>query len=277
MFTTAPSFLIAFFIFLFIGISHSEGGNFGFRILEIQQALLASYGLAPIITLAPIILLAVLSIRKVAAEIAMSSSVLLALCIAIAYQGQSPVDVLNALWINTPGNTGISSLDDLLGRGGIYSMSWTLMLALMALALGGILHGSKLLDTLLAGLISRIQHVTGLIFSTIVTGFMGNIAMGEAYISIILSCQLFKAKYEQMELDEAILSRSVEEGSTLTTGLIPWTTAGAFYAATLGVPVLEYAPYAFFNYMNAFISVGMAFLGIGLLGKSSQTPKNIPA
>jgi NhaC family Na+:H+ antiporter len=245
--------------------------------LEIQQALLASYGLAPIITLAPIILLAVLSIRKVAAEIAMSSSVLLALCIAIAYQGQSPVDVLNALWINTPGNTGISSLDDLLGRGGIYSMSWTLMLALMALALGGILHGSKLLDTLLAGLISRIQHVTGLIFSTIVTGFMGNIAMGEAYISIILSCQLFKAKYEQMELDEAILSRSVEEGSTLTTGLIPWTTAGAFYAATLGVPVLEYAPYAFFNYMNAFISVGMAFLGIGLLGKSSQTPKNIPA
>jgi len=147
----------------------------------------------------------------------------------------------------------------------------------MALALGGILHGSKLLDTLLAGLISRIQHVTGLIFSTIVTGFMGNIAMGEAYISIILSCQLFKAKYEQMELDEAILSRSVEEGSTLTTGLIPWTTAGAFYAATLGVPVLEYAPYAFFNYMNAFISVGMAFLGIGLLGKSSQTPKNIPA
>jgi NhaC family Na+:H+ antiporter len=101
--------------------------------------------------------------------------------------------------------------------------------------------------------------------------------MGEAYISIILSCQLFKAKYEQMELDEAILSRSVEEGSTLTTGLIPWTTAGAFYAATLGVPVLEYAPYAFFNYMNAFISVGMAFLGIGLLGKSSQTPKNIPA
>jgi len=277
MFTTAPSFLIAFFIFLFIGISHSEGGNFGFRILEIQQALLASYGLAPIITLAPIILLAVLSIRKVAAEIAMSSSVLLALCIAIAYQGQSPVDVLNALWINTPGNTGISSLDDLLGRGGIYSMSWTLMLALMALALGGILHGSKLLDTLLAGLISRIQHVTGLIFSTIVTGFMGNIAMGEAYISIILSCQLFKAKYEQMELDEAILSRSVEEGSTLTTGLIPWTTAGAFYAATLGVPVLEYAPYAFFNYMNAFISVGMAFLGIGLLGKSSQTPKNIPS
>jgi NhaC family Na+:H+ antiporter len=57
----------------------------------------------------------------------------------------------------------------------------------------------------------------------------------------------------------------VEEGSTLTTGLIPWTTAGAFYSATLGVPVLDYAPYAFFNYLNAFVSITMAALGIGLL------------
>ena len=89
--------------------------------------------------------------------------------------------------------------------------------------------------------------------------------MGEAYISIILSCQLFKPKYEQQELDSAILSRSVEDGSTMTTGPIPWTTAGAFYAATLGVDVLSYAPYAFFNYLNALIAVAMAAFGIGLL------------
>ncbi|KTF06356.1 hypothetical protein MGSAQ_002148, partial [marine sediment metagenome] len=33
---------------------------------------------------------------------------------------------------------------------------------------------------------------------------------------------------------------------TMTTGLIPWTTAGAFYSATLGVDVLDYAPYVVF-------------------------------
>ncbi|MDO7639038.1 MAG: Na+/H+ antiporter NhaC, partial [OM182 bacterium] len=67
-------------------------------------------------------------------------------------------------------------------------------------------------------------------------------------------------------LDPAILSRTVEEGSTMTTGLIPWTTAGAFYATTLGVPVLDYLPYAFFNYLNAVVAIAMATLGIGLLG-----------
>ena len=94
-------------------------------------------------------------------------------------------------------------------------------------------------------------------------------AMGEAYISIILNCQLFRAKYRQLKLDSALLSRSVEEGSTLTTALIPWTTAGAFYTATLGVPVLQYAPYAFFNYLNAVVSIAMAALGLGMLKKAA--------
>ena len=153
-------------------------------------------------------------------------------------------------------------------------MSWTLLLALMALALGGILHGAKILDTLLSGIIARVKHVAALIATTICSGFIGNMAMGEAYISIILNCQLFHAKYEQHHLDRALLSRSVEEGSTLTTALIPWTTAGAFYTATLGVPVLDYLPYAFFNYLNAFISVGMAALGIGLLSRSKERDTN---
>ena len=89
--------------------------------------------------------------------------------------------------------------------------------------------------------------------------------MGEAYISLILSCQLFGKAYDEKGVDRAVLSRSVEEGATMSTGLIPWTTAGAFYAATLGVPVLEYAPYAFLNYLNPLISIGMTAFGIGLL------------
>ncbi|WP_458731287.1 Na+/H+ antiporter NhaC family protein, partial [Alteromonas alvinellae] len=80
-----------------------------------------------------------------------------------------------------------------------------------------------------------------------------------------------KPKYEQQNLDPAVLSRSVEEGATMTTGLIPWTTAGAFYSATLGVDVLDYAPYAFFNYLNGVVAVIMAALGVGLLkGKTAK-------
>jgi len=268
IFTTAPTFLLALLIFAVIGAGYGDSSFPAEEVSAIQLALANTYQLSPFITLIPIVVLVVLSIRQVPPEVTMSISVLTAVVVAILYQGQGIVTVLNSLWSNTPGNTGIESLDDLLGRGGLYSMSWTLLLAIMALALGGILHGAGFLTALLAGIISRVKHTASLIATTICSGLLGNMAMGEAYISIILNCQLFQAKYQQQGLDKAVLSRSVEEGATLTTGLIPWTTAGAFYTATLGVPVIEYAPYAFFNYLNAFISVGMAALGIGLLRKS---------
>lgn len=267
IFTTAPSFLLALLIFIFIGSGFRDGNIAGAEITSIQQALDNTYRLSPFITLIPLIVLATLSIRRVPAEITMSVSVVVAALVAILYQGANPVTVLNALWTNTPGTTGIANLDELLGRGGIYSMSWTLLLALMALTLGGLLHGAGFLNVLLAGIIARVERTAALIATTICSGLIGNMAMGEAYISIILNCQLFRAKYEEHGLDKAVLSRSVEEGSTLTTGLIPWTTAGAFYTATLGVPVLDYLPYAFFNYLNAVVSITMAALGIGLLGK----------
>ena len=245
--TTLPSFLLTLVIFLVIGFSYANQNLNVDEIIEIKAALASHYNLAPYITLLPLVLLTVMSIKKVPAEVTMSCSILLAVIIAIFYQDTNTISVLNALWENTPQNTGIANLDALLGRGGISSMSWTLLLALMAIALGGILHGAGFLAALLKGIIERVKRTATLIAVTIASGFLGNVAMGEAYISIILSCQLFKPKYEQQNLDPAVLSRSVEEGATMTTGLIPWTTAGAFYSATLGVNVLDYVPYAFFQ------------------------------
>ena len=40
-----------------------------------------------------------------------------------------------------------------------------------------------------------------------------------------------------------MLSRLLEEGGTQTNVLIPWSTAGAFLAGTLGVATLSYLPY----------------------------------
>jgi NhaC family Na+:H+ antiporter len=272
LFTTVPTFGLTFLIFLVIGLDYGDQNLELSEVTSIQAALAINYGLTPMVTLLPLVLLATLSIRKVPAEVTMSCSIMLAVLIAVVYQGENPIAVLNALWENTPESTGIQSLDALLGRGGISSMSWTLLLALMAIALGGILHGAGILKALLAGIIARVQRTTTLIATTILSGFLGNIAMGEAYISIILNCQLFKPKYEQQKLESAILSRSVEEGSTMTTGLIPWTTAGAFYSATLGVEVITYAPYAFFNYLNAIVAIAMAALGIGLLKPKTISP-----
>ena len=58
----------------------------------------------------------------------------------------------------------------------------------------------------------------------------------------------------------------------MTTGLIPWTTAGAFLCH-LGVNVLDYVPYAFFNYLNGVVAVTMAALGMGMLTTKARMNK----
>ncbi|MDO8272263.1 MAG: Na+/H+ antiporter NhaC [Gammaproteobacteria bacterium] len=265
LYTTVPSFAVTLLILLVLGSMFSANQLPTDTIAQMQRALEAHFALGLLATLLPLLVMLTLSLKRLSAEISMSASILTAVAVAVFYQDRALVDVLNSLWSNVPGDTGIASLDDLLGRGGILSMSWTLLLSLMALALGGILFNAGFLQALLADIIARVQRTTTLVATTIGSGIIGNIGMGEAYISIILSCQLFGKAYDEKGIDRAVLSRSVEEGATMSTGLIPWTTAGAFYAATLGVPVLEYAPYAFLNYLNPLISIGMTALGIGLL------------
>ena len=210
--------------------------------------------------LLPFVVMIALSLAKVPAEPAMMVAVVL----AIFMQGQSAVTVLNALHSSGEGKTGVETLDNLLGRGGITSMMWTLSLALMALALGGILHTFGFLRVLIATLLQRIKSTFSLVTTTILSCLGGNMTMGEAYISIILGGQLFAAAYDKKGIDRSVMSRSLEEGSTLTTTLIPWTTGGAFFAATLGVSVVDYAPWALLNWMNPLLAMVFAMFGVAI-------------
>jgi len=202
LFTTVPAVLIALVLFLFIGFNYQASAPVTAEIDTLRTTLAAEYSLQPLVTLLPLITLAVLSARRVGAEVTMSASVLLATLTAVVYQGADAIAALNALWQNTPGTTGIENLDSLLGRGGITSMSWTLLLALFALALGGLLHGARFLDVILAGLLLRLRHIGALIATTIASGFVGNLAMGEAYISIILNCQLLNRNTKALGLNQ---------------------------------------------------------------------------
>ncbi len=271
LYTTVPAFIATLLIFSLLGWQFGNNPLPTTDIETLQTALAGSFRLSLIVTLLPVLVMLFLSLKRYSAEVSMSASILAAVAVAIFYQDKHPVDVLNNLWLNQQGDTGISSLDNLLGRGGMLSMGWTLLLSLMALALGGILYNAGFLKALLEDIISRVRSTTSLIATTIGAGVIGNMGMGEAYISIILNCQLFRKAYEEKGLDNAVLSRSVEEGATMSTGLIPWTTAGVFYSSILGVSVLEYAPYAFLNYLNPLISIAMAAAGIGLLrGKNNE-------
>lgn len=53
------------------------------------------------------------------------------------------------------------------------------------------------------------------------------------------------------------LSRTLEDCGTFVNPLIPWGVSGAFFATTLGVPVIEYAPYATFLWLSPLFTFAL--------------------
>ena len=85
-----------------------------------------------------------------------------------------------------------------------------------------------------------------------------------------LEPEIEKLSDAKLKARTAEFRKQLEEGATLSTSLIPWTTAGAFYAGVLGLSALEYAPWAFFNYINAILSVILAYMGFGIFRQSKN-------
>jgi NhaC family Na+:H+ antiporter len=57
------------------------------------------------------------------------------------------------------------------------------------------------------------------------------------------------------------MSRSCEDGATVTSVLVPWNTCGLTQSTVLGVPTLVYLPYCFFNILSPLTSIIVAFIG----------------
>ena len=187
--------------------------------------------------------------------------------LAVAMQDRSVPEVLNSLQAGYVADTGVERIDVLLTRGGIASMMWTMSLALLALSLGGLLDRAGFVRVLLSGLLTRIRRSASLMTTTISAGVVANMSMGEAYLSIIFGGQIFKDAYEEDGLERHMLSRCLEEGATLSTSLIPWTTSGAFITGVLSMSPLEYAPWTFFNLINPLLSIVLAYMGFGIFRK----------
>jgi NhaC family Na+:H+ antiporter len=263
MYTTVPTYVICLIAFTLIGLHYSGQTLSAPELIELKQYLAIEFSINPL-TLLPLIVLLALSIKRTPAEVSMLASVATALVLAVAMQDRTVTEVLNSLHVGYIADTGLERLDVLLSRGGIESMMWTMSLALLALSLGGILDRAGFVRVLLSGFLRRIKRSASLVATTIGAGIVANMSMGEAYLSIIFGGQIFKDSYEEDNLEKHMLSRCLEEGATLSTPLIPWTTSGAFITGVIGMSPLEYAPWAFFNYINPLLSIALAYMGFGI-------------
>lgn len=269
LYTTLPSYVICLLLFTWLGLEYGQGQVSAAEINQFKTGLSQIFAISPW-TFIPLVVLLALSFRGVAPEPCMVASIVVAAVLAMVLQDRAFTDVMDSLQGGYVISTGQANIDALLNKGGIQSMMWTLSLSLLAFALGGLMHTFDFLTVLLRGLLNRIQAAATLMTTTIAACFVGNMTLGDSYLSIIMGCQVFKEKYQQQGLQSRLLSRCVEEGGTLTTSLVPWSPSAAFYFSILGVTAWEYAPFVLLALVNPVVSIVLAYLGFGILRRSAN-------
>ena len=232
-----------------------------------RQQLEAS-GLVHAYALIPFALLVVLAVRRVNAIVAMLATILAAL--ALTYLHSSPDLAKLGSWFyggfKLEGD-GFDRIARLVSRGGLESMFFTQTIVILGLSLGGLLFTLGIIPSLLEG-IRRFLTGAGRATACVAATSVGvNVLIGEQYLSILLAGETFKPVYDKLGLHPRNLSRTLEDAGTVINPLVPWSVCGVFIAQALGVPVLDYLPYAFFCYLSLALTLLFGWTGLTLSKK----------
>jgi NhaC family Na+:H+ antiporter len=286
--TVVPSFGIAFLIFLGIGIAHRDAVG-TLDTSAARDALAAVYNIGPL-NLLPLALLIVLSIKRVPPFLAILGTALFSGILASFTQP----DVVSALvgkphqgrFLNgveaiftsmASGHVAHSSnetINDLFSRGGMSSMLTTVWLILGALCFAAIMEHAGFLARLLKPLVRSARTDGQLIATAGLTAIGLNVVAGDQYVADVMPSRAYRDAFARQGLAPRMLSRTVEDTGTVTSPLVPWNSCGAYMTGVLGVPTMEYLPFAFFNIINPVIAIIFGFTGFHVEHRSPDDTVN---
>ena len=284
--TTIPSLVMALIIFAVMGFNADAAADDS-QIRAISDALQQHFSISPLM-LVPLLVLMAMAVKKVPAFPTVFIGALLGGIWAVLFQPElvakmadpqlnGVLATLKVVWTTLHGGfvieTQNAELDKLLNGGGMVKMLNTCWLIFSAMMFGAVLEHIGLLRKFVEAILHKAHSTGSLITSTIATCIATNILTADQYMSIVMPGRMFKEEYERRGLAPVNLSRTLEDGGTITSPLIPWNTCGAYMHGVLNVNPLDYAMYAFFNLINPVLAVIYAYMGIKVL---KLTPPDTP-
>ena len=292
MVTTIPSFVIAMIVFLVVSLIHTPAGEM--ETVEFANDLKSTFTISPWLMLVPVVT-GLLIVKKVPAMLTLFVAAVLAGVVAVFVQPHLIQQIANVdstvyhvpaqsftelsffdgfkgtfmtYYGPTAIDTGNAELNDLVSTRGMTGMMNTIFLIIAAVAFGGALVGSGMLQSLTEKLTQFIRRRTSMVAATVGTGVFSNMITGDQYLSIILTSSLYKKLYHEKGYEPKLLSRSVEDSATVVSVLIPWNSCGMTQATVLGVSTITYLPYCLFNLISPLMSITIAEFGYKIVRKS---------
>ena len=139
-------------------------------------------------------------------------------------------------------------------------MLTTIWLILAAASFGAVADYTGMLTRIITPVINWTRGPATLILSKMLTSMGLNTVAADPYVSIVLAARMFRKEYETERLKPVTLSTSIADSGTVFSSIVPWNVNGAFFAGTLGIATLAYAPYAFLAYLTPLVTVIIGFV-----------------
>ena len=274
MITTVPSMSITLIIFLVIGFTSDFGQN-GTDVEAVLEQIQLNFNITPFLFIVPVLLILVI-VKKMPPLPAILFGSLLGAVFAIIFQPDviriaaggsygylksTYIAVMQSMFGEISIVTDNKIVNDLLHTSGMAGMLDTIWLILAAMVFGGVMDSAGMLMRISELIISWAKSTGSLVASTVATSIFFNITASDQYIAIVVPGRMFSKTYRERGLKPEMLSRTLEDGGTVTSVLIPWNTCGATQARVLGVSTFTYLPFCFFNIISPFMTILIAVLG----------------
>jgi len=294
--TTVPAMSITLVIFLVIGFTYKFDATPG-DIEIVLEAIDAKFNVSPWLMLVPAFLIFII-VKKIPPLPALLAGSLMGAVFALIFQPHlirevaltldgttttffksSYLTVMQSIFGDIAILTPNEMVNELLTSTGMRGMLNTIWLILSAMVFGGTMESAGLLVKITSSVIRYAQSTGSLVATTIATSIFFNITASDQYIAIVVPGRMFASTYKKRGLKPEVLSRTLEDGGTITSVLVPWNTCGATQSRVLGVPTLEYVPFAFFNILSPMFSILFAYLNykIRRYGDDEPAPSKIPS
>jgi NhaC family Na+:H+ antiporter len=253
-YTTGVSFGLAFLIEVVIGFFYGGGEANLEKVNQILTGIDAQFSVNPLLLIPPLIII-VLAFRKIPAVPGIVIGILAAAILGVIFQRNSFGNLLSASYGGYASSSGVEAVDNLLTKGGLESMMYTVSLVICAMMFGGIMEKTNQVRVVVNVILKKAQSTGSLITATVLTAIGANLILCEQYMAIVMTSKMYAQAYKEKGLHPKNLSRAVEDSATVTANLVPWNSGGAYMAATLGVATIAYLPFNFFCWLSPIVSV----------------------
>ena len=259
--TTIPAAVVSLVIYLGIGIGISGNSYDASTVDSIMNGLKGMFhiNLIPVI---PIVVVIVMILMKKGTIVSMMSGTVVAILIAVFYQGYSVADMGTFLYSGFTCDTKNEILISLLNRGGMTSMLSLLAVFVGGLGLGGILDKTGMLEPIFHYITEKYKSPRGIMLMAWCATLLCILVIADNNFAFVMVATLFGSAFQKYNLKSQNLSRILEDVGTLGSALVPWNVGTQFAAGVLGVSTLAYMPYAFLNWMTPILSLAFIILQV---------------